>query len=354
MSDSGRAAEETRSIEPRVAALLAKAGRSSMFTLEPLAGGRNNRTYRVRTDAGDSLLKWYFSHHSDDRDRLGSEFDFCIFCWRHGLRQIPRPLSVDRAAGLGLYDFLAGRRLTSGDVTLEHHRQSIVFLQNINALRLEPDALSLANASEACFSLAAHAERIEQRIQRLTTIASNDDIDVEMIEFMRSNVQPAFERERAQLEKWAAHDNLDMRADLPSEDRCLSPSDFGFHNALLQDDGSLRFVDFEYAGWDDPAKLVGDFFCQIERPAVAAVFDDFLESVAQLSLRPQLVVQRSRHLFPLYQIKWCCIVLNEFLPTGGARRSFSAPQLAESSRIKQLAIARHLFDRVGCMPGIDC
>ncbi len=353
MSDSDRAAEDTRSIEPGVAALLAKAGRSSTFTLEPLVGGRNNRTYRVRAAAGDSLLKWYFAHQSDHRDRLGTEFAFCSCCWQHGIRQIPRPLSADRAAGLGLYDFVPGRPLTSGDVTLEHHDLAITFLENIDALRHKPDTMSLANASEACFSLATHAERIDQRLQRLATITADDDIDREMVEFIRNKMQPAFARVRAELKQWAAHDNIDMHVDLPTEDRCLSPSDFGFHNALLQEDGSLRFVDFEYAGWDDPAKLVGDFFCQIQVPAVVTGFDDFVDRVARLSMHPQLVVERTRHLFPLYQIKWCCIVLNDFLPTGGARRSFSAPQHAETKRIRQLAIARRLFDRVGCMPGSD-
>ena len=108
MSDSECSAENTRSIELNIAALLDKAGHSSTYRLEPLAGGRNNRTYRVRTDAADLLLKWYFSHQNDDRDRLGTEFDFCDCCWRHGIRQIPRPLCTDRTAGSGLYDFLAG------------------------------------------------------------------------------------------------------------------------------------------------------------------------------------------------------------------------------------------------------
>ena len=40
--------------------------------------------------------------------------------------------------------------------------------------------------------------------------------------------------------------------------RALSPSDFGLHNALRGQDGQLRFVDFEYFGWDDPVKLVSD------------------------------------------------------------------------------------------------
>ena len=54
---------------------------------------------------------------------------------------------------------------------------------------------------------------------------------------------------------------------LGEADRVVSPSDFGFHNALRTEDGRLAFLDFEYAGWDDPAKLVCDFELQ---PAVPA------------------------------------------------------------------------------------
>ena len=38
----------------------------------------------------------------------------------------------------------------------------------------------------------------------------------------------------------------------------LSPSDFGFHNSLFRNN-KLFFFDFEYAGWDDPIKLMCDF-----------------------------------------------------------------------------------------------
>src|SRR6266480_4587472 len=48
-------------------------------------------------------------------------------------------------------------------------------------------------------------------------------------------------------------------AALPQASRILSPSDFGFHNAIRRPDGTLAFVDFEYFGWDDPAKTIVDF-----------------------------------------------------------------------------------------------
>jgi len=53
-----------------------------------------------------------------------------------------------------------------------------------------------------------------------------------------------------------------MAQALPADETCLSPSDFGFHNALVDPSGALSFLDFEYAGRDDPAKPVSDFFCQ--------------------------------------------------------------------------------------------
>ena len=38
-------------------------------------------------------------------------------------------------------------------------------------------------------------------------------------------------------------------------------SDFGFHN-VINKNNKLFFIDFEYAGLDDPIKLICDFYCQ--------------------------------------------------------------------------------------------
>ena len=35
------------------------------------------------------------------------------------------------------------------------------------------------------------------------------------------------------------------------EYKCISPSDFGFHNSIIDREGNINFVDFEYSGWDD-------------------------------------------------------------------------------------------------------
>ena len=69
-----------------------------------------------------------------------------------------------------------------------------------------------------------------------------------------------------------------LRNELGPRARCLSPSDFGFHNAIRRASGELCFIDFEYAGQDDPAKMACDFLCQPEVPVPDACRERFLDA----------------------------------------------------------------------------
>ncbi|MCK5230046.1 MAG: hypothetical protein KAR13_07260, partial [Desulfobulbaceae bacterium] len=120
------------------------------------------------------------------------------------------------------------------------------------------------------------------------------------------------------------------------EECCLSPSDFGFHNFLLVEDGSLRFIDFEYAGWDDPAKLACDFCSQPELPVPPALAQFFIEGLSAVSSEPDSLKLRINLLLPVYRIKWCFIILNDFLPESDRRRAFAGSDSPDRRRRIQL------------------
>ncbi len=112
---------------------------------------------------------------------------------------------------------------------------------------------------------------------------------------------------------------------LAPEAEILSPSDFGFHNALADAAGTLTFLDFEYAGRDDPAKLVSDFFCCPEVPVPLRFRSEFVATLAEgLPLDPAFP-SRCDRLLDVYRFKWIAIIMNEFLP---------AEQLAAHSLIR--------------------
>ena len=91
-------------------------------------------------------------------------------------------------------------------------------------------------------------------------------------------------------------------------EQIISPSDFGFHNAIKTTSGVV-FIDFEYSGWDDPAKLVIDFFLQPGIPIPKTWIPQVIGKIEKISSVPN-IVERVRILTPLFKIKWACIILN--------------------------------------------
>ena len=325
-----------------VATLLAQAGIAGDFALEPLAGGANNRVFRVRGVAGDFLLKSYFYHPDDRRDRLKHEFSFSNFVWRQGMRNIPQPLAQDVENHLGLYEFVRGRKLEAAEIDAHMVNQAREFFLYVNDFRREIIGRTLPNASEACFGMTEHLSKVAERVARLSLIDGKSEIDRAAKGFAEVELQKLWNSVRIGIE--AEISALDE--DLSQECRCISPSDFGFHNALLREDGTLCFIDFEYAGWDDPAKWVCDFFCQPALPVPLEHLPNTVSEVCRAFVEDDLLERRISLLLPAYRIKWCCILLNDFLPIDASRRRFaeSSDEHAEDLRKEaQLEKAKSLF-----------
>jgi hypothetical protein len=152
---------------------------------------------------------------------------------------------------------------------------------------------------------------------------------------------PAWKKIREQIVR-----EKDLEKELDQAMRILSPSDFGFHNSLRKADGSLVFLDFEYAGWDDPAKLVCDLANQPDRPLSLLEAEPCSSSLVEWLGGADFLRSRFRILAPLYQVKWACIVLNDFLPFGRNRRKFQETQEPEASRKhRQLDKAKGMMAR---------
>ncbi|MBT4402033.1 MAG: phosphotransferase [Bacteroidetes bacterium] len=315
--------EKIKSILHHAVNMAKMAGFKDTVHLTPIACGGNNRVFQMKIGSEKFLLKNYFHSNEDKRDRLGAEFSFASFAWEHGLHTMPCPITSDPANFLGLYEFVKGRKLNPGKVNSNFVQQALIFYSDLNRNRDETEGLNLPEASEACFSIADHISLVDQRITRLLDIEESDSLACEAKEFTEVKLSKAWKNVREGIIEQTYELGLDLDRYLLHEDRCLSPSDFGFHNALLKDDGTLVFIDFEYAGWDDPAKMVCDFFCQ---PAVPVPFDfyQYVKSHIQSGLNDaEYFRQRVDLLLPAYRIKWCCIILNDFLPVDNERRKYA-------------------------------
>ncbi len=320
--------------------MLAESGFGGKCDLLRLEGGRNNRVFRVDTADRRFLLKSYFAHPNDPRDRLATEFAFCQFAWRHGLRNIPEPIASSRAANMAIYGYIDGRRLTAAEIDDSHVTAALEFYKLLNRHAAAVDAAQLPAASEACFSIREHLDCVSRRVAALSQIDVTTAAGREAHDLAARRLVPAWNDVSNEARSIVKAERLTLDEKLRRDQRCLSPSDFGFHNALVDESGSVFFIDFEYAGWDDPAKLICDFFCQVELPVGHEFLPRFTDAVASTCSDPHALRCRVRMLLPVYQLKWCCILLNEFLPPGGARRRFGANEADDARQREQLIKVR--------------
>ena len=316
---------------------------------ERLGDGCNSRVYKVSSDDGSPYLaKQYFHHGLNTRDRLTVEFSGLQFLWDHGVRDIPRPIAMDWTTRWAIYEFIEGRRVPSVEVTAVEIDAVVDFLETLKELTRDPASRRCPVAAEACFSIQAILDQLQERMRRFPPEDETQAHLQALHMFLRETFLPAWHTIRAwcmaRMERW----EISLARELREEEKTLSPSDFGFHNAIQRADGRLVFVDFEYFGWDDPAKTIVDV---LFHPAMS-LSDTLKQYFVTQSLHrvddPEALARRVEVVYPLWGLKWCLILLNEFVPVDWLRRGFAKPTVGERREVYdgQLVKSRHVLQRV--------
>jgi hypothetical protein len=298
-----------------------------------LKGAGNNVVAKVEMRAGPLAAKVYFRHPGDPRDRLGTEHGFLSFLWREGVRSVPRPVLAHRGENLGLYEFVEGVKPAAADLGWDEASQLIDFLGALHDRRARPGADALGNASDHALSLAAYAASVTARYERLRR-AVEAGPDAEVRGFVAGPLAGGLERVKRFAEDRCARHALRGDRELAPDLRTLSPADHGFHNTLRRD-GKLVFLDFEYAGWDDPAHVIANACLQPQVPMPEALRSRFVEAAAGRLGGGAELPRRLRAVYPLLALKWSLIMLNEFLPVDRERRSFAGEDV-ERRKAEQL------------------
>ncbi len=284
-------------------------------TVEPIVGGRNSRAYCITpTEArAPVFLKQYSQSPNDSRDRLGTEFNGLSFLRRCGEPSVPQPLFHDNPTLTAAYRYIPAAPAIETPITTADIDHLVAFLARLDHYGQEPGAKKLPSASEATFSTATLLENLRLRRARF------QDHPHPELQKLLHDFDTTLAAHASALENSLGPE---VATPLPLQHRTLSPSDIGFHNALRLADRSLIYVDFEYFGWDDPAKLISDFILQPQQSLTPELVTRFRRDAIAIYNDSALSARQARH-EPLYRLKWTLILLNEFLPDARTRRSHS-------------------------------
>lgn len=301
-----------------------------------LSGGGNNRAFRVRHGDDFYFLKNYPVAGDDPRDRLGVEFQALRFLEFQGVDAVPRPVAMDRETGFALYQWIDGHKIDAVD--FKEITAVLAFINTLNNLTGSVSADSLVAASEACLSGEELVRQIRARQTRLSEIALSGG-QPELRDFLETKFSPALDTLEATARSAYNDCGVGFITDISLDTRILNPSDFGFHNALRTDDGRIVFVDFEYFGWDDPVKMVSDFLLHPGHTLSLDARRHFRQATLEMFSKDAFFENRLRALYPLYGLRWCLIILAEFLPERMARRQLagkhSDPETTQRTQLQK-------------------
>lgn len=287
----------------------------------------NNKAAIIYTEKNIFFAKKYFNSNSDTNDRFQSEVSLFEYAKECAPEFIPKIYAIDRLNRIILFEKIIGKNITTNDIDTNYILCAASFFSSLNKPEFKITlGKDINNAAEACFSINKHLNLVEKRI-----VSLEKSIYIDLENQKASNainlLRESFEKIKKYILDYSKQNNIELDLEIEISNRVISPSDFGFHNCLIKDNNDLVFFDFEYSGWDDPAKVVGDFFNQLQVPVSEIYFDVFVEKAFENQKNKIELVTRAKLLLPLYKIKWACIAMNIFIPVNLERRLFSNPNL---------------------------
>jgi len=275
-----------------------------------LAGGGRHEVYLVEEGARKAVLKLHAAPRSAATlDSFEHELRCHRFLAAHLPEHVTALLGADPSSRALLFEWVEGTRPCAEQIDSALVEKMALFLIAANRPELHARAAEadIPFASEHGLSAWQHLRNAQQRIAALLAASGEDPNASEMKDFVRDELSSS-------LQVWQSRCRT-QEFDHPTS-QVFSPSDFGFHNVLLRGDGRCSFLDFEHAGWDDPAKLVADFILQPDFVLPPALAGSFAEELARSGCFGHSLLGAVNSLLPVQAVKWTCIVLNPFLAAG--------------------------------------
>ena len=201
-------------------------------------------------------------------------------------------------------EYILGERFVGGEsLSLDSLEQAYKFFGMINSHDSNISTSIHHFASDGYLCLSDHINSIKNRLKSLQSDSTIFSLNP-CLSTIIGSISDDFNKVSSNIEQAI---NTGVVADrLPDEYTCISPSDFGFHNAIKVNN-KIKFIDFEFAGIDDPAKTLCDFIMQPRVP-VLVNWSGLLNMLPQA--HRNLIETRAKVMAPLHYLKWRCIILS--------------------------------------------
>ena len=272
------------------------------LTVQRVRGGANNAIYRVGSGAEHFACKLCVN---DERERAKREFGALRMLEATGLDVAPQPLWLDASCTVVSHPTVAYRWLSGSPLGPEATSQQLTALieslQRIH--RVRPGDLAGHELADAWF----HWFDFEPYLDELHGLLAEDG--PWLIDFERRGRELCARLKRlveACAQVVARSDANPRRAQVALRFCRVDP---GLANAIWCDDGRLRWVDWEYSGWGDPALELADLRWHESLEGLGPAEHDWLRNSYRRPADDAGFEERLAVWDRLIATRWACLIL---------------------------------------------
>ena len=299
---------DNKSLEKIVFAVTNK----SPDSIKLIKGRGNSKVFKIEFGKDAFAMKIYPDKVYDNRPRLKTEFEALKLFQENSINNVPKPVFCNSDLNCGIYSWVDGKKIER--ITTRHIEKCVLFVRKLKALS-DNNLKKINLASETCLSGQDLKRQIFKRLSKLQDLSN----EIELGSFLKVSFVPLLERIMENyFEKWPASSK---KKELCHSKMILSPSDFGLHNALENNNGKIIFLDFDYFGKDDPVKLAADFYFHPGMKISKTNKTYWLSELTKIFGKEDKDFEgRLNFALPMYGLRWILIILNEFLSDVQKRR----------------------------------
>jgi len=278
--------------------------------------------FRLDTQDGAALLAKFY--HRDRWDRLHREFSVLTLLGQLGLTHVPRALLRSDAFSYGVYSFEPGSAKHAAELERRDLLAVAAFATGLHAVGPDARSRDLPPAADASFSVADQLWVIDSRLRAFEAFAAGPAAYDELRDLchgldLRARITDLIARATAGL------GDDDQATVLPRSAWRLNIADLGPQNLLFTADGGLTVVDFEAAGWDDPARLVMGFVAHATSEDLPhGGVQTFLAAYAEARALSSAEIARFERVGMLYDVEWIAIYATALTAEAVAAKRFAS------------------------------
>lgn len=282
--------------------------------------------FGVATYNADYLLKLKNKKHyfcklytKDKWERMEREFTAISYLNKKKIIEVPESFFVNKKYYFAVYSYELGRVKPANSI----NRKDILLIAGsaVKLHSLKP-TLKLRKvftrpAGRACFKLENHIENYRVKmadfLEYFEKLPANDTFKKKIMSF------GYLKRADHVLRKIISDANPDlMKKTIEWDKRRFNHGDFTIDNIIFRKEGQRKeicFVDFEYCGWDDPLRMIGDFLVHDRNSKLSGELKQLFlkEYIKKLKLNKKNTA-RLNVITDLMETEWIAVYLRLLIP----------------------------------------